>query len=116
MNIAFHIRRCVKPMQSTGAVVILAIVVLSMGMGGCAFLGMAAENSMGVAVKPQYRGLKKQSVAIVVYEDASTMFMYPQAQQEVSAFVSATPNCRTMAFQIAASHRRPAVAKRDPCW
>ena len=89
MNIAFHIRRCVKPMQSTGTAAILAILVLCMGIGGCAFLGMAAENSMGVAVKPQYRGMKKQSVAIVVYEDASTMFTYPQAQQEVSAFVAA---------------------------
>lgn len=89
MDIAFYTRRYIKEKTSAGALVVLAMLVLSMGIGGCAFLGMAAENSMGVAVKPQYRGLKKQSVAIVVYEDASTMFTYPQAQQEVSAFVSA---------------------------
>ncbi len=69
---------------------LLALLVLTLGAGGCQFLGLAAENAMGVAVKPQYRGLEKQSVAIVVYEDASTMFTYPQAQQEVSAFVAAS--------------------------
>lgn len=90
MDKHLHLRRKVEQSRSTGALVVLAMLMLTMGIGGCAFLGMAAENSMGVAVKPEYRGLKKQSVAIVVYEDASTMFTYPQAQQEVSAFVAAS--------------------------
>ncbi len=89
MNIIFPTTRYVKYMTTGGVAMVLTMLVLFMGIGGCTFLGLAAENAMGVAVKPQYRGLEKQSVAIVVYEDASTMFTYPQAQQEVSAFVSA---------------------------
>ena len=69
---------------------LLAVVVLGLGAGGCEFLGMAYQNTVGVPVKPQYDGLKKQSIAIVVFEDAATMYMYPQARQEVSAFVSAS--------------------------
>lgn len=89
---------------------IVALLVLMLGAGGCEFLGLAAENAMGVAVKPQYRGLAKQSVAIVVYEDASTMFTYPQAQQEVSAFVSAAlkkhlPKARILDYHLVLNYQ-----------
>jgi hypothetical protein len=90
MSVFANMFRCLKNTHGGAAAAMIALLVLSMLTSGCDFLGMAAQNTIGVPVKAQYTGLKKQSVAIVVYEDAATLFSYPQAQQEVSAFVAAS--------------------------
>ncbi|MGC8624327.1 MAG: hypothetical protein ACP5VQ_03560 [Phycisphaerae bacterium] len=96
---------CYKPNRSGVWAALLVLGIFTWGAGGCEFLGMAVQNTVGVPVKAQYNGLKKQSVAIVVYEDASTMFTYPQAPQEVSAFVSASlkkhiPTARILNYHL----------------
>lgn len=70
----------------SGALVLLALGCLV--ASGCTFLAMAGQQAVGVPVPPRYVGLKKQSVAIVVYANQAVTFMYPQAAQEVSSFVS----------------------------
>jgi hypothetical protein len=93
-----------------GVWIALLLGMVCLCAGGCSFLGMAAQNTVGVPVKAQYNGLKKQSVAIVVYEDASTMFTYPQAPQEVSAFVSASlkkhlPTARILNYHLVLNYQ-----------
>ncbi len=90
MTFADTINHDYKPTRAGALAALLGLLVLTLGVGGCDFLGMAAQNTIGIPVKAQYSGLKKQSVAIVVYEDGSTEFNYPQASQEVSAFVTAS--------------------------
>lgn len=90
MIFADNINQYYKRTRAGVPAAILGLLVLTLGAGGCDFVGMAAQNTIGVPVKAQYGGLKKQSVAIVVYENASTQFNYPQAPQEVSAFVTAS--------------------------
>lgn len=68
-------------------VVVLLVALGCLVVGGCSFLAMAGQKAVGVPVPPRYVGLKKQSVAIVVYANQAITFMYPQAPQEVSAFV-----------------------------
>ena len=70
----------------SGAVFLLAVGCLM--ACGCSFLAMAGQKAVGVPVPPRYVGLKKQSVAIVVYANQAIAFMYPQAAQEVCSFVS----------------------------
>ncbi len=68
-----------------------AVFILAVGFaaaGGCSFLAMAGQQAVGVPVPPRYVGMKKQSVAIVVYANQAITFMYPQVAQEVSSFVS----------------------------
>ncbi len=55
---------------------------------GCGFFAAAAQRSVGTKVSAPYHGLANHSVAVVVYEDSSTAFMYPQARREVASFVS----------------------------
>ena len=51
-----------------------------------------------------YAGLKHQSVAVVVYADDATLFMYPQAAREVSSFLDydlkrAVPSARILNYR-----------------
>lgn len=41
-----------------------------------------------LARESAYASLKHHSVAVIVYADSATLFMYPQAAQEVSSFVN----------------------------
>lgn len=75
---------------STNLRLLALLVVVSgcMVFAGCDFLAMATQEAVGTPVPAKYGGLIKHSVAIVVYEDQSTSFMYPQVRQEVSSFIA----------------------------
>ncbi len=110
MSIIINMYQYLKKFRCGAGAAIMALLAMSLFTGGCDFLGMAEQNTIGVPVKAQYSGLKKQSVAIVVYEDASTMFSYPQAQQEVSAFVAASlakhlPKARILDYHLVLNYQ-----------
>lgn len=66
----------------------LLLLLLASPLGGCTWLAMAQQRTVGTPMPPRYAGLDNHSVAIVVYANDSTTYDYPQARQEVSSFVA----------------------------
>ena len=72
--------------RSLAALALLGLLAAS--LGGCTWLAMAQQRTVGTPIPPHYTGLAGRSLAIVVYADDSTTYEYPQARQEVSSFVA----------------------------
>ncbi len=81
------------------ALVLLGLVPM---LGGCQTAAQK-RHAADLAKLTAYAGLKHQSVAVIVYADDATLFMYPQAAQEVSSFLAydlkrAVPSARILDY------------------
>lgn len=74
---------------------------LLLALPGCEWLATASERTMGKSVAAQYPGLADKSLAIVVYVPMANNFEFPQAREEISAYLTqqfrtSTPNIRLL--------------------
>jgi hypothetical protein len=92
------------------------LFLLLLTVGGCGFLAMATHNVVGSKVAASYAGLAKHSVAILVYSDDATTFMYPQARREVSSFLTQQLEKHLPTARLLDYHRVLAYQNGDPNW
>ncbi len=79
------------------------LLIMSGLTAGCQTTAQKREAA-ALARQSAYASLKHHSVAVIVYADSATLFLYPQAAQEVSSFVNydlkrAVPSAKVLGYR-----------------
>lgn len=73
--------------------ILLALLCATVGLGGCNMLAyplyLFAPAVKTKPVEPEFAGLDKKTVAVVIFADASTLYEYPYARWELSSALAA---------------------------
>ena len=90
--------------KKAGACFVTAAFLLTVVVTGGCQSAAQKRKAAELARLSAYAGLKHHSVAVVVYADDATLFMYPQAAKEVSSFLDydlkrAVPSARILNYR-----------------